>query len=96
MRWRVHDCVIAAQLLSLVFRDLIPGQRKQDSILLVRRSSKRYFRCHSKIVAMLEQVAAQYKLQVEVYPDNPAPDFTRTAGIVSDASHHWLVHLSLY
>ncbi len=74
------------QVLSLNLRyNLYMQQRKspnnRSSIVLIKRSRKRNFFCHDKILKMLENIAPRYGLTVELYRDDPTPGFIETTNM---------------
>lgn len=76
-----------AQILSYAFQQIIPRQsvKPKDIILLLKRSQKRYFSCHDSILQVLKNLAKDFNLDVDVYPDNPVPKLHTTAKMFNRA-----------
>ncbi len=74
------------QVLSLNLRYNLYMQQKKSpdnrsSIVLIKRSRKRYFICHDEILKMLETIAPRFGLTVEIYRDDPTPGIIETANM---------------
>ena len=72
--------VLLGQMLSLLLRQKLKTKPARRSIILVQRSYKRYFYCHSNIRKMLQDLAENYGLTLEVFGDSPVPSLKQTAG----------------
>ena len=74
--------VFTTQLLSTLFHRKMPKEildRKQDTIVLIKRSSKsRQFSQHQEILKMLETVAKNRGLRAVEYRDDPTPSLNKT------------------
>ena len=57
----------------------------QTSIILIRRSKKRWFEHHDSILKMLQEVAKDFRLSVEVFSDKSLPGHDATAHMFSRA-----------
>ncbi|KAI0240359.1 hypothetical protein LSAT2_008938 [Lamellibrachia satsuma] len=57
----------------------------RDTIILIRRSKKRWFDHHDDILAMLRRHADSAGLKTVVYGDNPVPGFHDTRQLFSRA-----------
>ena len=51
---------------------------ERNSIVLIKRSSKRYLSQHSKVVQILQHIGNQYNMTFEIFPDDPVPPFKDT------------------
>ena len=79
--------VFNGRMQSMVHRSRIttpPEPRR--SIVLIKRSKKRYFRNHDSILKGLQQVAKEYgDYKVEVFSDNPLPTQAETMSMFNRA-----------
>ena len=72
----------AVQYMSNIFLDIIssnlePSQAKR-TILLIHRTSKRWLEQHNDIAALLERIAHERGLDLDVFTDNPGPSLEDT------------------
>ena len=75
-----------AQLLSMQLRAGMSNPAPpRDTIVLIRRSKKRWFNHHDDIFAMIRKHADSAGLKVVVYGDNPVPGFNETRQLFSRA-----------
>ena len=64
------------QLLSHKYRVYIKdvaGHQDRRSVVVIRRTRKRYFSKTTEVENMVQKVTAKYGLNFEIFPDNPAP-----------------------
>jgi hypothetical protein len=61
------------------------NQEKQNKIILIKRSHKRFFRQHEEIAAMLERQACQHGLELFVFRDDPVPSSNLTRRMFNEA-----------
>ena len=81
-----HAPIFNAQLLSMQFRaGMSEPEPPRDTIILIRRSKKRWFDHHHDILAMLRRHADSVGLKTVVYGDNPVPGFHETRKLFSRA-----------
>ena len=81
-----HAPIFNAQLLSMQFRaGMSEPAPPRDTIVLIRRSKKRWFNHHDDILAMLRRHADSAGLKTVVYGDNPVPAFHDTRQLFSRA-----------
>ena len=74
------------QLVSLQLRaGLSDPAPPRDTIILIRRSKKRWFNHHDDIFAMIRKHADSAGLKAVVYGDNPVPGFNETRQLFSRA-----------
>jgi hypothetical protein len=66
-------------------RGLANNPAARDTIVLIKRSSRRWFRKHNAIAAMLEQEAKLKGLRLFVYRDDPVPDLATTREVFNRA-----------
>ncbi len=78
------------QLLSFYMKRTSPKARmglpEQISILLIKRSAKRYFEQHQNILSSLQNLTSKYDGSVEVYDDQHLPSLTDTIHLFSKAN----------
>ena len=75
-----------AQLLSMQLRaGMSDPAPPRDTIVLIRRSKKRWFDHHDDIFAMIRKHADSAGLKAVVYGDNPVPGFNETRQLFSRA-----------
>lgn len=77
--------LFTGQLLSKALRKSMKPQNR-TTIVLIRRSHKRYFKEHGSILQMLQKHATVMNLKVEVYPDNPLPSLASTVDVFNRAA----------
>ena len=65
--------VIRVKMLSMFLRAKLKYEQKRDTIVLIQRSSKRWFKNHNSILKMLESTAEKFHLAVKVFGDRPSP-----------------------
>ena len=81
-----HATIFSAQALSLHFRSRLPEPAPpRDTIILIRRSQKRWFDHHDDILAMLRRHAKRAGLRTVVYGDDPVPGLGDTRRVFSRA-----------
>ena len=74
-----HATILSAQMLSSHFRAALPEPApSRDTIILIKRSKKRWFNYHDDILAMLRGHADAAGLNTVVYDDNPVPGIDET------------------
>jgi len=56
------------------------------SIVLLKRSTKRYLGNHDEVERVVRQLSAQYNFSFRLYPDNPMPSPSETMDIFHDAA----------
>ncbi|KAK2149917.1 hypothetical protein LSH36_431g00015 [Paralvinella palmiformis] len=56
-----------------------------DTIVLIKRSKRRWFADHDGILRMLRARASEFKLRVDVFADNPLPGIDKTINIFNRA-----------
>ena len=61
------------KILSMFLRAKLKYEQKRDTIVLIQRSSKRWFKNHNSILKMLESTAEKFHLAVKVFGDRPLP-----------------------
>ena len=74
------------QLLSLQFRHAMktpPQPRK--SIVVIKRSAKRWFKNHDQICQMIRKVVRGTDIKVEIFSDKKLPTFEQTMAIFNRA-----------
>ena len=79
--------VFTTQLLANM---LIPSSRrplsvKRDTIVLIKRSKKRWFANHDSILKMIQFHASKLKMRVQVFGDDPLPAIGKTIEMFSKA-----------
>ncbi len=76
------------QLLSLYCRRTISHANKdaKTSVVLIKRSAKRFFTHHDQILQQLRLMQMRYNITVEVFADNPLPTFQRSMRMFNSAS----------
>ena len=75
-----------SQLLSLEFRNSIktpPEPRK--SIVVIKRSKKRFFKNHDKIFEMIQNSTKGTNIKVELFSDTTLPDLKETMAMFNRA-----------
>ena len=81
-----RSILFPTQLLSLYARkDLKNDRLNRNKIVLIRRSSKRMFKKHDEIAAMLKKEADDYGLELFVFRDDPVPDLETTRKMFNEA-----------
>ena len=81
-----HATLFTAQLLSLHFQSRLPEPAPpRDTIILIKRSKKRWFNYHDDILAMLRRHADTVGLTTVVYGDDPVPGIDDTLRLFSRA-----------
>ena len=81
-----HAPIFNAQFLSMQFRaGMSEPAPPRDTIILIRRSKKRWFDHHDDILAMLRRHADSVGLKTVVYGDNPVPGFHETRQLFNRA-----------
>ena len=81
-----HATLFTAQLLSLHLRSLLPEPAPpRDTIILIKRSEKRWFNYHDDILGMLRRHADTVGLNTVVYGDDPVPGIDDTLRLFSRA-----------
>ena len=84
-----RSAIFPTYLLSMEFRSRMASPvQPRTSIVIIKRTTKRRFRHHNKILIMLQSVATErpeLKLKVEVYPDNPVPGLKETLAMMNRA-----------
>ena len=81
-----HATLFTAQLLSLHFRSrLAEPAPPRDTIILIKRSTKRWFNYHDDILAMIRRHADSADLKTVVYGDDPVPGIDETLRLFSRA-----------
>ena len=80
----VFDCIV--KFLSVQFRTgMSEPAPPRDTVILIRRSKKRWFDHDDDILAMLRRHADSVGLKTVVYGDNPVPGFHETRQLFSRA-----------
>ena len=81
-----HATILSAQMLSLHFRARLPEPSPpRDTIILIKRSTKRWFYYHDDILAMIRRHADTGGLNTVVYGDDPVPGVDDTLRLFSRA-----------
>ncbi|ELT92670.1 hypothetical protein CAPTEDRAFT_209526 [Capitella teleta] len=81
-----HPALLTTQLVSLYAkRDLENNPQKQNKIVLIKRSHKRFFRQHEEIAAMLETQVSEHDLELFVFRDDPVPNINLTRRMFNEA-----------
>ena len=81
-----HATILSAQMLSSRFRAALPDPAPpRDTIILMKRSKKRWFNYHDDILAMLRRHADAAGLKTVVYGDDPVPGVDDTLRLFSRA-----------
>ena len=81
-----HATLFNAQLLSMQLRaGMSDPAPPRDTIVLIRRTKKRWFNHHDDIFAMIRKHADSAGLKAVVYGDNPVPGFNETRQLFSRA-----------
>ena len=70
--------IIPVNILSMFLRAKVKEKEKRDLIVLIRRSSKRWFSNHDSILKMLTSTSNDFGLAVKVFGDRPPPTFHET------------------
>ena len=65
--------VIPVNILSMFLRATLKYEQKRDTIVLIKRSAKRWFNNHNSILKMLKSIAEKSHLSVKVFGDRPPP-----------------------
>ena len=65
--------VIPVHILSMFLRSKSQQVQKRDTIVLIKRSAKRWFSNHTSILAMLKATAGKYHLTVKIFDDRQIP-----------------------
>ena len=72
-------------LSSILTKNIVPRIGPQDTIVLIKRSTKRYFRNHDSIFRMIQRVARDNSLKAVVFPDKPVPPFEEVTRLFNRA-----------
>ena len=88
-----HPNVFNVVLLSLLLRSAIKQEpQPRTSIMIIKRSDRRYFKQHDAIAAMIgHAIHVQYpmlanaNIKIEVFPDDPLPSMEKTMEMFSRA-----------
>lgn len=78
--------IFATYLLSLYLRKTAPTTEGKNSIILIRRSKKRFFLKHKQIYQLLSKVADIFGLRLDVFGDSPLPSLEETMDLFSRAT----------
>ena len=82
----IRATLFTSQFLSMQLRAMMPELAPpRDTIILIRRSKKRWFDHHEDILAMLRRHADSAGLKTVVYGDNLVPGFHETRQLFSRA-----------
>ena len=74
------------QLLSMQLRAQIPyPPQERRSIVIIKRSSKRYFKNHQHIVEAIKNHVKGTNISVEIFPDKPLPSLSQTMAMFNRA-----------
>jgi hypothetical protein len=75
-----RSALFTTQVLSQTLLHAVHNRTRspQDTIVLIKRSSKRWFQNHAAILKMLQKRAAEINLRVEVFDDKSLPDVPST------------------
>ncbi len=77
------------QLLSLYYRESIPTPpQPRNSIVIIKRSSKRYLNRHTDIYNMVEKIARNKGFEVETFGDTPVPPLHEAMAMFNRA---WMI-----
>ena len=79
---------VAVQGLQQAFMQHIPLQYPRltrNSIVVIRRSHKRWLHQHQDVMAMIQHLSAEYEMNVKEFRDDPPPTLIETMAIFSSA-----------
>jgi len=79
--------LLSTQILASTLASNVKGNalNKRDTIVLIKRSKKRWFDNHYSILRMIMIHASKLNLKVEVFNDNPLPHINKTVEMFSRA-----------
>ena len=77
--------IIPVNILSMLMRAKFRSQQKRDLIVLIKRSTKRWFNNHGSILKMLNSTANNFGLTVNVFGDKPSPSIPETQQLFNRA-----------
>ncbi|KAK2138856.1 hypothetical protein LSH36_2308g00002 [Paralvinella palmiformis] len=77
--------LFTTQVLADIITNNMTYNGNQDTLVLIKRSHKRWFNNHDQILTMLRRHASNLKLRVEVFADNPLPHINKTIEMFSRA-----------
>ena len=69
--------LIAQKYHSYIQRNF-PQNSYRNSIILIKRTAKRYLDQHNEISQILTSVAQEYNMDFKLFPDDPVPSFNTT------------------
>ncbi len=77
--------IFPTQTLSSHLRKRLDTISERNTIILIKRSHRRWFRRHSSILKMLQSVASPHGYRVVEYRDDPVPEVDKTRDMFSSA-----------
>ena len=81
-----RTAVFNAQLLSMQFRNAVKSPvEPRKSIIVIKRSAKRYFKHHSAIFKMIQDAVKGTDIEVELFTDTKLPTVEETMAMFSRA-----------
>ncbi len=80
-----NPAIFPTQALSSHLRKGLGTISERNTIILIKRSRRRWFRHHSSILKMLKSVASPHGYRVVEYRDDPVPGVNKTRDMFSSA-----------
>ncbi len=80
-----HPSFFNLQYLSMEFRLKLQPVKANRTVILIKRSKKRWFKQHMEIKAALNETIMQYNLQLEVFSDKSLPSLKSTMDMFNRA-----------